>query len=163
MLVCACARACMHACMHTYIHACMHAYIHTYLCTYIYILDLHMTPSGVMLHECEPAAENLHRKLKEYHNMPFRKRAVTTPKTLNNHWFSFVFSRIRRFGEPCASWKHLGSILGRFGGILERLGGILERLGGVLERLGAVLEPSWSVLERLGAVLEPSWSVLEAS
>ena len=28
-----------------------------------------MTPYGVMLHECELVAENLHRKLKEYHNM----------------------------------------------------------------------------------------------
>ena len=36
---------------------------------YIYILDLHMTPSGVMLHVCELVAENLHRKLKEYPDM----------------------------------------------------------------------------------------------
>ena len=36
---------------------------------YIYILDLHMTPSGVMLHVCKLVAENLHRKLKEYHRM----------------------------------------------------------------------------------------------
>ena len=28
-----------------------------------------MTPSGVMLHVCELVAKNLHRKLKEYHNM----------------------------------------------------------------------------------------------
>ena len=57
--------------------------------------------------------------------------------------------RIRRFGEPCASWRRLGSVL-------EGLGGVLEASWG---RLGA----SWSVLERLGDVLEASWRVLEAS
>ncbi len=31
-----------------------------------------MTPSGVMLHECEFVAEDLHRKLKEYHKINVR-------------------------------------------------------------------------------------------
>ena len=35
-----------------------------------------MTPYGVMLHECELVAENLHRKLKEYHNMHVSAAAV---------------------------------------------------------------------------------------
>ena len=38
-------------------------------CAFTYILDLHMTPYGVMLHECEFVAENIHRKLTEYHKM----------------------------------------------------------------------------------------------
>ena len=37
---------------------------HGFIFAYIYILDLHMTPYGVMLHECKLVAENLHRKLK---------------------------------------------------------------------------------------------------
>ena len=40
-------------------------YIKYNIYIYIYIvLDLHMTPSGVMLHECELVAENLARKEK---------------------------------------------------------------------------------------------------
>ena len=35
-----------------------------------------MTPSGVMLHECELVADSLHRKLKEYHNMHVSAAAV---------------------------------------------------------------------------------------
>ena len=47
---------------------------YTYVYEYIYQLDFHMTPYGVMLHECKLVAENLHRKLKEYHNMRLRFR-----------------------------------------------------------------------------------------
>ena len=59
-----------------------------------------------------------------------------------------VVLRIRRFWEPCVSWKRLGCVLERLGSVLEGLGAVLEpswgRLGGVLERLGGVLK-------RLGA------------
>ena len=100
--------------------------------TNIYILDLHMTPSGVMLHEGELVAEN--------------------------HWFSLVFREFVALGSLArlgsileASWAVLESV----GGVLERLRGILERLGGVLERIGRRFGASWrrlgGVLERLGA------------
>ena len=76
-----------------------------------------------------------------------------------------VFSRIRRFWEPCAFWMRLGGVLERLGSVLERLGGVLEaawrRLGAslsVLERLRASWRRLGGVLERLGA----SWVPLES-
>jgi hypothetical protein len=75
-------------------------------------------------------------------------------------------SKIRRFWEPCASWKHLGGILGRVGASWTRLGASWKHLGASWKRLGASwrrLGASWrrlgGVLERLGA----SWRRPEAS
>ena len=56
-----------------------------------------MTPSGVMLHECELVAKNLHRKLKEYHNMHVSAAAVAA-------------SAVKAFLTPLRSVKtNLGS------------------------------------------------------
>ena len=64
-----------------------------------------MAPSGVMLHECELVAENLHRKLKEYHNMRVSAAAVVASAAADK-----------------ASVTPLRSVKTRLGGLKTRLG-----------------------------------------
>ena len=43
----------------------LYNYMSVYLSEHLYVLDFHMTPSGVIIHECKQTAKNLSRKKNE--------------------------------------------------------------------------------------------------